>query len=144
METILLSILLHTVQPSLLLPVDNTVIALKVYPIPAFTQPPVDNLYAWGNCTRYVAGKVSIPNTWGNANTWLAESVAQGYVVGKQPKRGSIAWFEPGWSLGHVAYVEEVYSDNSFRISEMNVLGLNIISSRIITNDSVEFIYGKV
>lgn len=32
--------------------------------------------------------------------------------------------------LGHVAFVEEVGPDGSWRVSEMNVLGWDILSSR--------------
>ena len=113
-------------------------------PEPKFSDPIHENLYEWGNCTKYVADKLSIPNSWGNAATWLPTAEYEGYVTGSKPKVGSVAWFEPGWSLGHVAYVEEVYPDGSFLISEMNVEGLNVISSRVITREGVRFIYGKI
>lgn len=81
------------------------------------------NNYARGNCTLYVASRISVPNSLGNANRW-------GYVLGakSQPVVGAIAWTTAGWA-GHVAVVEQVSGDEVY-ISEMNAMGLGVIDYR--------------
>jgi N-acetylmuramoyl-L-alanine amidase len=65
------------------------------------------NGYDYGWCTWYVASRVSVPNNWGNANTWNWGASASGWTVSKAPRAGSIGQTTgPGW--GHVAYVEAV------------------------------------
>jgi len=61
-----------------------------------------------------------------------------GYATGRTPVPGSImvTWESP---IGHVAYVESV-NGNSFTISEMNVRGWGIASSRTITPGQVPLI----
>lgn len=88
--------------------------------------------YAWGNCTywafaqRLKAGD-PIPTTWGNANTWAERAMADGYLVDHVPKVGAVFQTSAG-QLGHVAYVTAVdASSGNWTISEMNVLGLNIV-----------------
>lgn len=76
------------------------------------------NTYVGGQCTWYVATRRSVPNNWGNANTWLYNARAQGWATGWQPKVGAIAWTDAGY-YGHVAIVEEV-SSQGVLISEMN------------------------
>lgn len=100
------------------------------------------NDYDWGNCTWYVANRRAVPAGLGNARDWLANAQAMGILIGTTPKVGAVAWQEPGYSLGHVAYVEAVYPDGSFEISEMNVQGLDVIDYRTIANLSDwQFIY---
>lgn len=81
------------------------------------------NDYTWGNCTRYVASRINVPNSMGNANNW-------GYVLGwkSEPAVGAIAWTTAGWA-GHVAIVVETDGYN-VRVEEMNYAGYNVISSR--------------
>lgn len=113
-------------------------------PVEAPKPPPVDytNLYAWGNCTHYVkAQKPSLPNDLHNARDWLVNAQADGLETGYNPRVGAVAWFPPGKSLGHVAYVEAVNGDGTIDISEMNVKGLNVISYRTIDATSVVYIY---
>ncbi|MFU1862315.1 CHAP domain-containing protein, partial [Enterococcus faecium] len=38
-------------------------------------------------------------------------------------------------TYGHVAFVEKVFKDGSILISEMNVKGLNVVSTRTISAD---------
>lgn len=101
-----------------------------------------NNTYAWGNCTWYVANNKTVPDSWGNARTWLPRAQQQGYSTGEEPKVGAIAWFPPGRSLGHVALVKAINPDDgTILISEMNSKGLNVVSERIINANEVEYIY---
>ncbi|MCB9822484.1 CHAP domain-containing protein [Candidatus Nomurabacteria bacterium] len=108
------------------------------------------NTYAWGNCTYWVysmrhwAG-YPIPTSWGNANTWDDRAWNDGYEVNNTPAVGAIFQTDSG-EFGHVAYVIHVDSmTGEFTISEMNVLGLNIVSKRTFSKDaaiSYSFIHG--
>lgn len=95
------------------------------------------NNFPYGYCTWYVASRRNV--AWsGDAWQWYGNAVAAGYAVGSQPVPGSImVTWESGW--GHVAYVESV-NGNSFTVSEMNVNGWGITSSRTVTTSSVPLI----
>lgn len=82
------------------------------------------NLYTSGQCTWYVYNQVggSIGSTWGNANNWASAASAAGYTVNHSPSAGSILQSSSG-AMGHVAYVENVNSDGSVEVSEMNYGG---------------------
>ena len=80
------------------------------------------NGYDYGYCTYYVAGRIAVPNNWGNANTWDNYAAASGWTVSKIPKVGAIAQDNGGW-LGHVAVVDAVSADGSMiKYSDMNGL----------------------
>lgn len=89
--------------------------------------------YAWGNCTWWAAMRRSqigepIPNTWGNASMWAYYAAQQGYLVDHTPSYGAIMQISNvDHGLGHVAFVESVNTDGTWNISEMNVLGLDIV-----------------
>lgn len=95
-----------------------------------------NDLYAWGNCTWWVAMRRSqindpIPNSWGNATTWAARASSDGYTVNHSPSPGSIMQISGvDGGLGHVAFVESVDPDGTWHISEMNVLGLDVIDHK--------------
>jgi surface antigen len=99
------------------------------------TRPPahVTNGYAWGNCTWWAAARraelgLPIPNNWGNAATWAARAGHDGYRVDHTPSPGAIMQTpHSAGGLGHVAIVEQVDPTGTWHISEMNVLGLNIV-----------------
>jgi surface antigen/LysM repeat protein len=79
-------------------------------------------LYPFGQCTWYVNTRRPAP--WGgNAWQWFGRAKAYGRPVGATPRVGSImvTWESPYW--GHVAYVEQVYADGSWLVSEMNYYG---------------------
>lgn len=82
------------------------------------------NLYTAGQCTWYVFDKTGgqIGSTWGNANNWASAASSAGYTVNNSPEAGSILQSSEG-SMGHVAYVENVNSDGSVNVSEMNYNG---------------------
>src|SRR5579884_1148394 len=92
-----------------------------------------DDLYDWGNCTWWVSIRRSqindpIPNTWGNAATWAERAAINGYLVDHTPTPGSIMQISNvDGGLGHVAFVESVDPDGTWHISEMNVLGLDVV-----------------
>ena len=80
-------------------------------------------------------------STWtGDAWMWYGNAQAMGYAVGKAPEPGSImvTWESP--IFGHVAYVEEVYADGSFLVSEMNYKGFGIVDYRHICPGQVPLI----
>jgi surface antigen len=72
------------------------------------------------------------------------KGVAAGYLFanaycsqhsnGQTPSKYAIACL-PGGTRGHMAFVEEVNTDGSIRVSEMNYKGYNIVDERIIPKD---------
>jgi surface antigen len=75
--------------------------------------------YPFGQCTWYVNTRRPAP--WGgNAWQWFGRARAYGRPEGPTPRVGAImvTWESPYW--GHVAYVEQVYGDGSWLVSEMN------------------------
>ncbi len=81
------------------------------------------NGYWRGYCTWYVATKISVPNNWGNANTWdNFARVSPGWIVSPVPVVGAIAQSNSG-AEGHVAIVEAVSDDSTMiKYSDMNGL----------------------
>jgi len=89
--------------------------------------------YDWGNCTYWAAYRRAhsgspVPNTWGDAYAWADRAAADGYTVNHTPSPGAI--MQTGWGLGHVAFIESVNTDGSWRVSEMNVVGFNVVDYR--------------
>lgn len=105
-------------------------------PPPAQSPAPTVDLYAWGNCTWWAAMRRSqvgqpIPNSWGNAASWAYRAIRDGYVVDHHPAPGAIMQLAgTDYGLGHVAFVEGVDPDGTWHISEMNVLGLDLIDNK--------------
>lgn len=89
--------------------------------------------YAWGNCTWWTAMRRDqigepIPNSWGNAATWAYYAALDGYKVDHTPSYGAIMQIsDVDGGLGHVAFVENVNLNGTWHISEMNVLGLDVV-----------------
>ena len=99
--------------------------------------------YAYGQCTWGVAArmnqlglklkgrngeKISIINTMGNGQDWVATASSLGGETGSTPRAGAIVSFVGGTHgtpaiYGHVAFVEKVYDDGSFLVSETNYGG---------------------
>ncbi|MGF1392808.1 phage tail tip lysozyme, partial [Streptococcus infantarius] len=99
--------------------------------------------YAYGQCTWGVAArinqlglklkgrsgeKIPIISTMGNGQDWVATAARLGGETGKVPKAGAIISFAGGGhgsptEYGHVAFVEKVYPDGFFLISETNYNG---------------------
>ena len=100
--------------------------------------------YEWGNCTYWtfalrLKDGHPIPTTWGNANTWDDGALRDGYEVNSTPEVGAIFQTDEG-KWGHVAYVSEVNdSTGEWKISEMNVKGRNVVSSRTFAAGSAKY-----
>ncbi len=90
----------------------------------AFGSAPIygNNAYAYGYCTWYVAGRISVPSNWGNANTWDNGAHFSGWTVSSVPRAGAIGQSDRG-AEGHVAVVEAVSADGTMiKYSDMNGL----------------------
>ena len=81
--------------------------------------------FTFGSCTWWVAQKRPVPWS-GNAWQWWGNARALGYPEGSVPRPGAIMVMGISWSSpqGHVAYVESVWADGSFTVSEMNWWGV--------------------
>jgi peptidoglycan endopeptidase LytE len=122
--------------------VDTTSKASSMYDATSYPG----DLYAWGNCTWWVSIRRSqigepIPNSWGNAATWASRAQQDGYVVDHTPSYGAIMQISNvDGGLGHVAFVESVDPDGTWHISEMNVLGLDIIDYKAeVSSDALNY-----
>lgn len=105
------------------------------------TEKPVDNIagntYDRGNCTWYAKSKrPDLPNSLGNADTWVSRAKALGYQTGIEPIVGAI-----GQQGRHVVVVESVNDDGTVTISEMNYQGLGVISRRTLPASDFRYIY---
>lgn len=89
--------------------------------------------YAPGNCTWWVAYNRLVPPYLGDGWQWLGNAAAQGMRTSSQPEVGAIVVYRasPGYDVvhGHVAVVVAVGA-TSFRVSEMNYLGLGMEDER--------------
>ncbi|MBM7642044.1 phage tail tip lysozyme [Streptococcus loxodontisalivarius] len=99
--------------------------------------------YAYGQCTWGVAArinqlglklkgrngeKIPIISTMGNGQDWVGTAARLGGETGSVPKEGAIISFAGGShgtfaQYGHVSFVEKVYPDGSFLVSETNYNG---------------------
>lgn len=85
--------------------------------------------FPWGQCTYYVGTQRRITFR-GNAKEWLRNGAAAGYGTGSVPVVGAVVVTTESW-YGHVGYVEWVSDDGSrFKFSEMNYVGLGVVSRR--------------
>jgi len=112
-------------------------------PVSSNWTPATGNRFAFGFCTWYVYNRKPVP--WlGNANQWFSQAIAYGWRTGHTPAAGAImVTAESGF--GHVAYVESVNSDGSWRVSEMNFTAWDVVDNRTIrpgTIPLIGFIYG--
>lgn len=97
-----------------------------------------------GQCTWYIYNRlaqlgVNIPyRVMGNGGQWGAYARSYGYSVSSTPKAGRVVSFQGGEagssSYGHVAFVETVNADGSIVVSEMNVRGPFVISTRTLSS----------
>lgn len=96
------------------------------------------NRYSYGYCTWYVYNRraelgMPVGSFWGNASSWAYFARSAGYVVDRTPAVGAIMQdSSSAGGYGHVAVVEQMFEDGSFRISEMNYAGWNVVSSRTV------------
>nr|WP_263314693.1 CHAP domain-containing protein [Mammaliicoccus sp. Marseille-Q6498] len=98
------------------------------------------NYYTKYQCTWYVfnrrtQAKKYIYTNWGNAKNWVYASKKVGYKVGRKPARGAIMQSTSGY-YGHVAYVEQVYSNGKIKVSEYNYNKPLRYGTRILTKST--------
>ena len=94
--------------------------------------------FPYGYCTWYVATRRHV--YWsGNASDWWPNARAAGRPEGQTPEVGAImvTWES---SYGHVAYVEQVNSDGSWVVSEMNFVAWGVVDHRTIRPGQVPLI----
>jgi surface antigen len=116
----------------------------------AYSPNPYDNNpILIGECTWYAYKKWpqidQPPPSTGNGFEWLDDAQRKGYSTGSKPEVGAIAvwdaWVGGTRENGHVAYVEKVYSDTYFKVSEYN-WNPKAYSERNVTKISgINFIY---
>ncbi|GFH40448.1 LysM peptidoglycan-binding domain-containing protein [Lactococcus insecticola] len=125
---------------------DNSSVGvpLDVYSGPYTTR----NTYAAGNCTWYVKDvfKTRMGDYWGNAKDWAASAKREGVPVDGNPVANlTIAVFPPGSAgadktYGHVAVVIAVNGDY-VTIKEMNAVGYNKVSTRVVAKSAASYIH---
>jgi hypothetical protein len=116
------------IPPGIVRPLESSfkpVSTLELEPYPVAPPQTYSNTYEPLNCTWYVASRIHVPETWGNANTWALYAAQDGYTVSDTPIVGAIAQSSAGY-YGHVAIVEAVGAGVVF-VSEMNVRGLGVV-----------------
>jgi len=96
------------------------------------------NGYDYGYCTWYVANRRSqsgnsVPANLGNARTWLGIARGVGIPTGNVPRAGAVIWTPPRDYYGHVGFVESVNADGSVNVSEMNVAGFAVRSTKTLS-----------
>lgn len=101
--------------------------AVTVLPTAAIYGSYGSNGYDFGFCTWYVANRRAqvgrpVPSNLGNANTWAIIAATMGIATGSTPQVDAVA-VKHSAAPGHVAFVEQVNSDGSFWMSEMNSYG---------------------
>jgi surface antigen len=79
-----------------------------------------DNGYDFGTCTWYVASQISVPNNWGNADTWAYYAALSGWNVSSTPTVGAIAQTSGMSAWGHVGIVTGVNGDGTITVTDMN------------------------
>ncbi len=95
--------------------------------------------FPFGQCTWFVATKVSIP--WiGNAWTWYGAAQGYGWAVGSTPRVGAVMVTWESRLYGHVAYVDSINPDGSWTVLEMNYIGWGVIDQRTIHPGQVPLI----
>lgn len=122
--------------------------AQQVANTPVYTPAPVTtpvvasygNNYDYGECTYWVASKVSVPQSMGDATNWSYGLLDAGWNQGVA-RAGAIGVSHLGIA-GHVVYVESVNADGSVNISEMNaLLGWNQVDYRTVGASDFQWFY---
>lgn len=102
--------------------------AKQAYVAPqAVAAGPIGNNYDYGSCAYYVASRIAVPTSMGNANNWDAGLLSAGWHQGL-PVVGAIAQTDVGY-YGHVAIVTAI-GIGVVQITEMNAAGWNMVDSR--------------
>lgn len=106
-------------------------------PEPTHYEVSYENNYTPGNCTWYVASRVSVPSSMGNATNWDSALGAVGWTISSTPHSGAIGISHDS-AMGHVVIVEAVTTAGVL-VSEMNYQGLYVVDQRLTSAD--EFVY---
>lgn len=90
------------------------------------------NGYDYGWCTWWAAKRRAdigrpIPSNLGNAISWRYLAPRAGLGIDGTPEGGAVAYYKNIGGLGHVGFVEQVNSDGSIWISDMNYYGVSQI-----------------
>lgn len=108
---------------------SERVIIPKQHPVSVKSQGSFNssgNLYSRGFCTWYAKNRrPDLPNSLGNADTWLVRAQKLGLPTSKTPVIGSVAVAY----ATHVAIVEQV-NGSQLLISDMNHKQLGVVSTR--------------
>lgn len=114
-------------------------------------------LFFYRQCTDFVAWRLNNDNKvefgnpykqpsgqrWGNANTWKAAADRAGIRVDTTPSVGAVMWWDSNQggagSVGHVAWVKEVKSNDSVVIEEYNLGNTGKYSSSTVTRGSARW-----
>ena len=118
----------------LIIPLDDEVLSERVAapkptPAPVRSQGSFNsggNLYSPGNCTFFAKSRrPDLPNSLGNADTWLIRAQKLGLPTSNTPSVGAVA---VAYGM-HVAIVEQV-NGNQILISDMNYRQLGVVTTR--------------
>ncbi len=104
----------------------NNVGSGDLYTVSSSFRSTTGNGYAYGYCTWYAYERRAqmgkpIGGNWGNAASWALYARASGFLVNNTPEVGAV--LQNGGGAGHVAIVEQVLSDGTVVLSEMNYAG---------------------
>jgi surface antigen len=98
----------------------------------------------WINAGR--PGSVFSTYYWGGGHLWADYAKAAGFVVDSTPVVGAIYTVDFEDGTGHVGYVEEVFTDGSYRTSNMNapekgVVSYSVTPASVIAEQGIQFIH---
>ncbi len=119
---------------------DTSCCAKPTYAIrPLFPWVPAGGFPTWGyvagNCTWWAAYNHRVPawNGHGDGGQWYGNALVDHIATSRVPSVGAVVSYSgPGYSVhGHVALVKSIRPGGSFVVSEMDYVGLGIISERV-------------
>jgi len=97
------------------------------------------NRHFWGNCTWYAwehrarIGRPLPSVPLGNANVWHISLANHGFLVNRTPAVGAVAQTSAGGGgMGHVMVVTAILYNGDVVMQEMNAMGFNVVSQRIV------------
>lgn len=97
--------------------------------------------YAFGNCTAGACALLPwLPEGLGDGGDWAADYRLQGGNVTMVPTVGAAVCYcrGDGYSeFGHCGVVEQVYSDTTFLVREMNFVAFDVYDNRVSTMQDV-------
>lgn len=117
---------------------DGTIVPISSFAWNSFSPIYGFNGYDRGYCTWWVAVRRAqvgkpIPANLGNAISWKDLAKRAGMSTGNVPATYAVIWTPAGGGLGHVGFVESVDADGTVHVSEMNIVGWNVVSNKTLT-----------